>query len=110
MKNSTELLRFIARLAQAILQSLKDRKINFRDLPNFLPLLPLIRPAFEDVPDAWDEFRRMTDEDREALQFVMIDELGMEHDDARAKQLAEQAIDAALSLIKFVVSLRRVAE
>lgn len=110
MKNSTELLRFISRLAQAILKSLQDRKMNFRDLPNFLPLLPLIRPAFEDIPDAWDEFRRMTDEDREALQIVMIDELGLNPDDSRAKALADNAIDAALSLIKFVVSLRRVVE
>jgi hypothetical protein len=110
MKNSTELLRFISRLAQAIIKSLNDRKINFKDLPNFLPLLPLIRPAFEDIPDAWDEFRRMTEEDREALQFVIIDELGLVADDTRAKQLAEYAIDAALSLIKFVVSLRRVVD
>ncbi len=110
MKNSTELLRFISRLAQVILKSLNDKRINLKDLPNFLPLLPLIRPAFEDIPDAWDEFRRMNEDDREALQYVLIDELGLSPDDPRGKQLAEQAIDAALSLIKFVVSLRRIAE
>ncbi|WP_428658145.1 hypothetical protein [Runella sp.] len=108
MKNSTELLRFIARLASAIIKSLEDRKLTFRDLPNFLHLLPLIRPAFEDIPDAWDEFRRMSDQEREDLQYVMADETGLDMADPRAKALLDNAIDAALSLIKFVVSLRRV--
>jgi hypothetical protein len=108
MKNSTELIRFIARIAAAIISSLKDGKVRLNDLPNFIPILPLIRPAFEDLPDAWDEFRKMSELDREALSFVLVDELKLSYEDPNTKDLVNDAIDAALSLVRFVVKLKRV--
>ena len=110
MKNSTELLRFIARVAAAIISSLKDGKVRLNDLPNFIPILPLIRPAFEDLPDAWDEFRKMSEVERESLAFVLVDELGLNHEEQATKDLVNDAIDAALSLVRFVVKLKRVKE
>jgi hypothetical protein len=110
MKNSTELLRFIARLANAILKALADGKIRPNDAKHFLRLLPVIRPAFDDIGDAWDEFRLMNDDDKEAFRHVISDELELNPDDTRAQKLSELAVNAALSLTEFIVNLKKLTE
>jgi len=101
----TEFLRFLARFIVTIFQVLKDGKVNFRDIPSVLRLLPVIKPAFQDLDAVYDGFRDLDKTQTETLAYLVADELGTELTD-ESREACELMIDTATTLIQTIVKLK----
>ncbi|WP_428658971.1 hypothetical protein [Runella sp.] len=101
----TEFMRFLARFIAAIFQIMQDGKVNLKDIPVVFRVIPVIKPAFDNLEGVWDGFRNLTSDQRETLTHLVADEMDMELT-PRTRALCEQVIKTATSLIETIVAFK----
>lgn len=72
-----ELLLLVAALCNAILLAKADGKINLADLKFMLPVLRRIKPALQEMDNAWDALRDMSEGQAERLSELFCLEIGV---------------------------------
>lgn len=101
----SEFLRFLARFISTLFLVTEDGKITIKDIGYLARLLPVIRPAFDDLPAVWDGFRALTDEDRDKLTYLVADELDIELT-PQSRAICMKAIYISTDLIDLITSLK----
>jgi hypothetical protein len=101
----SEFLRFLARFIATIFLVTEDGKVNFKDVTYLARLIPVIRPAFDNLSAVWDGFRELTDDDREALTHLVADEMDIELT-PESRVICMKAIYVSTDLIDLITSLK----
>jgi hypothetical protein len=101
----SEFLRFLARFIATIFLVTEDGKVTFKDVTYLARLIPVIRPAFDNLPAVWDGFRQLTDADREALTHLVADEMDIELT-PESRAICMKAIYVSTDLIDLITSLK----
>ena len=101
----TEFMRFLARFVAAIFQIMQDGKVNLKDIPTLFKLLPVIKPAFDNLDGVWDGFRSLNSEQREVLTHLVADEMEIELNPT-TRALCEKVIRTAQSLIETITAFK----
>lgn len=104
IKESKELLTFLAKFGSAIDKSLADGKINFLDIGTIFDPLIVAKAAFEDVNKIPSELADLTNE--EAAELVTVIETELEITSERAEQLAEKGLALAIHLVAYINDIR----
>ncbi|MFN8349427.1 MAG: hypothetical protein U0X91_30780 [Spirosomataceae bacterium] len=103
----SEFLRFLARFIATIFLVTQDGKVTVKDVGYLARLLPVIRPAFDDLPAVWDGFRSLTDEDRDTLTHLVADEMDIDLT-PNTRAICMKAIYISTDLIDLITSLKDV--
>jgi hypothetical protein len=101
----SEFLRFLARFIATIFLVTEDGKLTVKDVGYLARLLPVIRPAFDDLPAVWDGFRSLSEDDREKLTHLVADELDIDLT-PETRQICLKAIYVSTDLIDLTTSLK----
>jgi hypothetical protein len=101
----SEFMRFLARFIAAIFQIMQDGKVNLKDIPVLFRVLPVIKPAFDNLDGVWEGFRDLTTDQKETLTYLVADELDMELN-PKTKALCEKVIKTATSLIETITAFK----
>lgn len=101
----SEFLRFLARFIATIFAVTEDGKVTFKDVTYLARLIPVIRPAFDDLPAVWDGFRNLSEDDKDKLTYLVADELDIDLDD-KSRHICMKAIYTATDLIDLITSLK----
>lgn len=101
----SEFVRFLARFIVTIFQVMQDGKVNLKDIPAIFKLVPVVKPAFNNLDTVWDGFRNLSIEQREVLAFLVADEMKIELD-PNGRALCEKVIKTAVSLIETITAFK----
>lgn len=104
IKETGELLIFLARFGDAINVALRDGKIDFTDVGVLFDPIMASRAAFNDVKLVPAELADLSSSEALQLSNLIADELIL--DDERAEILTEKGLALATALIAFVNELR----
>jgi len=96
LEQTEQVLKFAIELTKAIQSSLEDDKLNFSDLPNFIPAFTAMIPAITDIDEVMVELGAATHEDADQLKQYVKDELDMT--DKKAEDFIENAFGVALDV------------
>lgn len=94
----SEFMRFLARFVSTIFNVMEDGKVNLKDIPAVFRLLPVIKPAFDNLSGVWDGFRDLTPEQNEVLTQLVADEMDLELT-PKTRELCQKVIKTAMALI-----------
>lgn len=101
----SEFLRFLARFIATIFLVTQDGKVTIKDIGYLGRLLPVIRPAFDNLPGVWDGFRDLTEDDREMLTHLVADELDVDLTPT-TRAICMKAIYVSSDLLDLLTSLK----
>lgn len=79
-KQLRELLVFFFTTQEAIVKTLKDKKVNIFDVRYFIPVLGTIKPAFEDLGNPIDRWGDLTVEEKEEIYAYFVEEFDIPDD------------------------------
>jgi hypothetical protein len=97
---SKQAIDFAIALGKAIEASAKDGKWNLLDIPNFIPALAKLLPAFENIDEIPLEFAALTPEQLDELKAYVQAELDLEDDEVEA--FVEDAFKVMLDIFMLV--------
>lgn len=101
----SEFLRFLARFIATIFLVTEDGKITIKDVGYLARLLPVIKPAFDDLPAVWDGFRTLTEDEKDQLTYLVADELDIDLNDT-TRSVCMKIIYVSTDLIDLITSLK----
>ena len=84
----------------------KTKKIKWLQAFKFMPLIPTIEPAFNDLGNPLEQYKNLTLADREKLHQYFITEFDLPNNEI--EQLIEEAIGIAAVNVEFVRSVTAV--
>lgn len=96
IKESKEVIDFAIGMGVGVSASLQDGKINFLDLPNFMPALLKAIPALEGIDLVSLEFMDLKPEEAEELKIYVKEQLKLEDD--KLEEFIEDAFAVVLSI------------
>jgi hypothetical protein len=104
MENLKEIFAFLAAIHMGVEKSLlSDSKINFADLPNFMPAVMKIIPAITDAQKVIDEVKSMSEADKVSFVEWFKAEYNLENE--KVESMVEAGINVALGLAQLVLPL-----
>lgn len=104
VKESKELLTFIARLASAVSKALEDGKINVGDIGVVFEPLLSAKAAFEDIGKIPQELLDLDEDEAAELVQTVQDELELSGD--IVEELSEEGLAIAFRLVLFINKIR----
>lgn len=103
INETTDVLNFGISLANALIKSLEDGKIQLTELASFVSPLTKIPSALSGISLVPAELGDLTDEEMTTLKSVVQDQL--EVDDERAIEIIEKSIDAIYAIYNLVKAI-----
>lgn len=104
VKELSELLLFIGKLATGINNALSDGTINFLDLNELLAPVMAAKDAFSDMDKIPAELAELDEEESAYLIALFSREFELDAD--KAEELVERGLEIAFSLVAYVATLR----
>jgi prolipoprotein diacylglyceryltransferase len=103
MKDIKEVAIFICKLVNAIMESLKDGKINVLDATNFIAPLMALGEALGGIGNVITEINAMTEETKKELIIAVNAELNL--DETKIEPLISEVLNLALNTYKSYKSI-----
>ena len=104
VKETTDVVRFLASLANATDASLADGKINAFDIANFISTIPLVSAAVNGIAVVPKELNDLDAVERHEINIVLQNTLRLRNPVTDA--LAKSALDAGLHFAQLVSEIR----
>lgn len=99
VEETTELVRFVLAVAEAVDKSLADGSFDFMDVVEFLDALRLANGAFNDIAKVPGELKDL-DETERAFLFDIIEEFDADQD--KAEEILETALRVGLDIAALI--------
>jgi hypothetical protein len=87
LRATFQLVRFVGKLAKGISAARADGKLNFKDIPHLLPVIPTVLPAFTDADEAVGELLNLSDGQNAQLIELVAEEFDWELNDESRKAI-----------------------
>lgn len=108
IKQLSYFVRFFGGLITIIIGVVRERRFEFlANVPKVFRILTLLKPTFTNFSNVWDEFRDLSDDEREELNSVLAVELDYNLEDPEQKFLISKGIDSCLSLLECIANFKR---
>lgn len=104
VQNTNELLIFLTRLTNSILESLEDGKVTITDITTIFKPLMAAKDALNDIQEIPLELAELDTEEAALLVQTFKDELDFETDNV--EEVVEEGLAVALSLVLYIQKVR----
>lgn len=104
VQNTNEVLIFLARFSNAIVESLEDGKVTITDITTIFKPLISAKDAFNDIDQVPLELGELDSEEATLLVQTFKDELDLEVDNL--EEVVEEGLALAVAIVRFVNKIR----
>ena len=101
-------VRFFGGLIAIIIGVVRERRFDFlANVPKVFRILTLLKPTFANFSNVWDEFRDLSDDEREELESVLAIEVDLNLEDPEQRTHVQCGINACLALLECISRFKR---
>lgn len=101
-------VRFFGGLITIIIGVVRERRFEFlANVPKVFRILTLLKPTFANFSNVWDEFRDLSDDERNELESILAIELDFDLEDPEQRNHIQGGITACLGLLECIARFKR---